>query len=102
MTRPERADKIAALLAELAELLSDQGQPQIPTPRVSPERTLLTVEEAAQRLHIGRTRVFALIKSGEIESVQIGRSRRIHPDAVEQFARSLYPSQNTEGHSQHD
>lgn len=89
MSRPERADKIAALLAELAELLVDRNQPQIPAPRVSPEQTLLTVEEAAERLRIGRTRMFALVKSGEIESVQIGRLRRIHPDAIEKFARSL-------------
>lgn len=89
MSRPERADKIAALLAELAELLVEQNQPQIPTPRVSPERTLLTVEEAAERLGIGRTRMFALVKSGEIESVQIGRLRRIHPDAIEKFAHDL-------------
>jgi excisionase family DNA binding protein len=89
MSRPERADKIAALLAELAELLAEQGQPQIPAPRVSPEQTLLTVEEAAQRLRIGRTRMFALVKSGEIESVQIGRFRRIHPDAIEKFAHDL-------------
>lgn len=89
MSRPERADKIAALLAELAELLVEQNQPQIPAPRVSPEQTLLTVEEAAERLRIGRTRMFALVKSEEIESVQIGRLRRIHPDAIEKFARSL-------------
>lgn len=89
MSRPERADKIAALLAELAELLVEQNQPLIPTPRVSPERTLLTVEEGAERLGIGRTRMFALVKSGEIESVQIGRLRRIHPDAIEKFARDL-------------
>jgi excisionase family DNA binding protein len=89
MSRPERADKIAALLAQLADLLSEEQQPQIPAPRVSPEQTLLTVEEAAQRLRIGRTRMFALVRSGEIESVQIGRLRRIHPDALEKFARYL-------------
>lgn len=89
MSPPERADKIAALLAELAGLLVEQNQPQIPAPRISPERTLLTVEEAAERLHIGRTRMFALVKSGEIESVQIGRLRRIHPNAIEKFARDL-------------
>jgi hypothetical protein len=32
MSRPERADKIAALLAQLAELFSEQEQPQIPAP----------------------------------------------------------------------
>ena len=87
MSRPERAYKIAALLAELAELLTEQNQPQVPAPRISPEHTLLTVEEAAERLQIGRTRMFSLVKSGEIESVLIGRLRRIHPDSIEKFAR---------------
>ena len=41
------------------------------------EKVLLTVEEAAARLNLGRTSVFGLIKRGEIESVRIGRSRRI-------------------------
>jgi excisionase family DNA binding protein len=83
MSRPDRADKIAALLAQLAELFSEQEQPQIPAPRVSPERLLLTAEEAAQRLNIGRTHMFALIKSGEIVSVQIGRLRRIPLISIE-------------------
>jgi excisionase family DNA binding protein len=94
MSRPERADKIAALLAELADLPAEQSQPQIPAPRVSPEQTLLTVEEAAQRLRIGRTQMFALIKSGEIQSVQIGRLRRIPSTSIERYADELLNQQN--------
>jgi excisionase family DNA binding protein len=82
-----RSAKIFVLFKQLAELLADQDSSGIPTPRPAPERSLLTVEEDAERLHIGRTRMFDLVKSGEIESVQIGRLRRIHPDAVEAFAR---------------
>ena len=82
-----RSAKIFALFKQLAELLADQDSPDVPSPRPAPERALLTVEEAAERLHIGRTRMFNLVKTGEIESVQIGRLRRIHPDAVEAFAR---------------
>lgn len=96
MNSRNNADKIAALFVQLVELLADEppDQPEIPAPRVSPERVLLTVEEAAQRLHIGRTRMFSLVKSGEIESVQIGRLRRIHPDAVNAYAQDL----NTKHH----
>lgn len=50
---------------------------------------LLTVEEAAHALRIGRTRMFALIASGEIKSVLIGRSRRISIDALHEYARRL-------------
>ena len=93
MSRSERADKIAALLAELAELIAEQSQPEIPAPRVSPEQTLLTVEEAAQRLRIGRTQMFALIKSREIQSVQIGRLRRIPLTSIERYADALLDQQ---------
>jgi excisionase family DNA binding protein len=82
-----RSAKIFALFQQLAELLTEQEPPNVPAPRPAPERALLTVEEAAERLHIGRTRMFDLVKSGQIESVQIGRLRRIHPDAVDAFSR---------------
>ncbi|RPK78908.1 Helix-turn-helix domain protein [Streptomyces sp. ADI97-07] len=42
---------------------------------------LLTVEEAARRLQIGRTTCFTLIRSGALESLMIGRLRRVPADA---------------------
>ena len=53
------------------------------------ERVLLTVEEVAEALHVGRTKVFDLIATGQLESVQIGRLRRVHVDAVRDFAKRL-------------
>ena len=50
-----------------------------------PVRLLLTVEEAADQLCIGRTTMYALIKDGDIESVQIGRLRRVPADALPAF-----------------
>ena len=54
---------------------------------------VMTVEEAAQRLGIGRTFMYALVKSGAIESVEfkvcIGRLRRIPEDALTAFVRAL-------------
>ncbi|WP_458087064.1 excisionase family DNA-binding protein [Streptomyces malaysiensis] len=46
-----------------------------------PTLVLLTVEEAARRLRIGRTTCFALIRNGELESIDIGRLRRVPADA---------------------
>ncbi|MFH8748333.1 helix-turn-helix domain-containing protein [Streptomyces rimosus] len=43
---------------------------------------LLTVEEAARRLSIGRTTCYALIRSGELESIPIGSLRRVPADAL--------------------
>jgi excisionase family DNA binding protein len=37
-----------------------------------PEGLLLTVDEAAERLRLGRTLVYRLISSGEPESVTVG------------------------------
>ena len=50
---------------------------------------VMTVEEAAQRLGIGRTFMYALVKSGAIESVCIGRLRRIPEDSLIAFVRGL-------------
>ncbi|TDO35876.1 AlpA family transcriptional regulator [Kribbella sp. VKM Ac-2527] len=46
---------------------------------------LLTVEEAAQRLGIGRTTVFGLVKSGELESIPLGRLRRIPAECITEY-----------------
>lgn len=56
-------------------------------------KVLLTVEEAAARLNLGRTSVFGLIKRGEIDSVRIGRSRRIPVRALELYAERLMAEQ---------
>jgi excisionase family DNA binding protein len=87
----ERAARIAALFAEIIELMTDTDT-VVPTPRPAPD-ALLTVEEAAEQLNIGRTRMFALLKAGEIESVQIGRSRRIHPRAITAYTNRLLGDQ---------
>ncbi|MFC8789698.1 excisionase family DNA-binding protein [Streptomyces cinereoruber] len=50
---------------------------------------LLKVEEAARRLQIGRTLCYRFIQTGELESVTVGRLRRIHADAVIEFGAQL-------------
>jgi len=50
---------------------------------------LLTVERAAERLEIGRTKVFELMATGELESVLIGRARRIPADALRGYVQRL-------------
>ncbi len=58
-------------------------------------RLLLTVEEAAQRLGICRSNMFKLIRIGAIESVQIGRLRRITPAALEAYVTGLSAGQQS-------
>lgn len=41
------------------------------------EQLLLTAEEAARALNVGRTTLYTLIKDGQLHSVHIGRSCRL-------------------------
>ncbi|MGI8815059.1 MAG: helix-turn-helix domain-containing protein [Pseudonocardia sp.] len=59
------------------------------TATTPPVRLLLTAEEAGEMLHIGRTKVFDLIRAGELESIKIGRLRRIPLDSVHEFTARL-------------
>jgi excisionase family DNA binding protein len=50
---------------------------------------VLTIEQAAKRLGIGRTLAYALVSSGEIESVTIGRLRRIPAECLTEYVNRL-------------
>jgi len=61
------------------------------------EKLLLTPEDAAEVLSIGRTKVYELLAAGLLRSVRIGTSRRVPREAVEEFITSL-----TDGESDDD
>ncbi|OLL98054.1 hypothetical protein Ae406Ps2_4237c [Pseudonocardia sp. Ae406_Ps2] len=50
---------------------------------------MLTVEAAAELLSISRTRMYGLIRNNEIDSVLLGRARRIPADALYEFTARL-------------
>ena len=52
-------------------------------------RLMLTVEEAAAAMGIGRTTMFALVKSGDVDSVLIGRLRRVPATAIDTYLARL-------------
>jgi excisionase family DNA binding protein len=52
-------------------------------------RVLLRVEEAAKAMSIGRTTMYQLIASGEIETVTIGARRLVPLKAIERYVDSL-------------
>lgn len=58
-------------------------QPQ-PEPLV-----LVTVEEAARRLSIGRTATYMLVLKGELQSVKIGRTRRVVVASIDDYVSKL-------------
>lgn len=49
------------------------------------ERLLLSVVEAAQRLGIGRTLMYELLGSGQIESVHVGRLHKVPVHALDAY-----------------
>jgi excisionase family DNA binding protein len=50
---------------------------------------LLTSEEAADVLRVGRTTVYALMKSGDLHAVHIGRSCRLPRAELERYVDRL-------------
>ena len=57
------------------------------------QKLLLTVDEAAHRLGIGRSHAYIFVMKGEFESVKLGRSRRVPAEAVEGFVERLRTEQ---------
>ena len=56
-------------------------------------KLLLTVEEAANRLGIGRTVMYRLVSSGAVESVTLGRLRRVPSECLDEFVAALRSGQ---------
>ena len=61
--------------------MTTQSQPEPPV--------LVTVEEAARRLSIGRTATYMLVLSGELQSVKIGRTRRVVVASIDDYVSKL-------------
>ncbi len=55
----------------------------------APTTVLLTVEQAAEQLTIGRTTLYALIRTGAITSVRIGKLRRLRPTDLAAYTAQL-------------
>jgi excisionase family DNA binding protein len=63
------------------------------TPVDDNECVLLTPEEAARRLGIGRWKLYDLIRHGTLQSVRIGSCRRVPTRAIEDFVAQLLRDQ---------
>lgn len=51
---------------------------------------LVDVPEAGQRLGLGRTKTWELVRSGALETVRVGRRRLVPVDAIDQFVEQLH------------
>ena len=56
---------------------------------ITGDQLLVTPEEAARRLSVGRTTIYELMASGELQSVNIGRCRRVPVSSLSSFASKL-------------
>ena len=50
---------------------------------------LLTPEEAADALRLGRSMIYDLMRTGDLESVKVGKCRRVPVDALSRFVDTL-------------
>lgn len=53
------------------------------------DQLLLTPENAAELLAVGRTKLYELLRTGAIESVRIGGARRIPATALTAYVEQL-------------
>lgn len=56
---------------------------------------LLSIKDAAKRLNIGRTLMYELVGSGQIESVHIGRLHRVPVSALVRYVERLTTHQTS-------
>lgn len=66
-----------------------QNPDHVETPRL-----MLTIPEAARRLSIGRSFIYQLIIAGELETVQLGRLRRVPFECLVEYVERLRREQN--------
>ena len=48
-----------------------------------------TVEQVAEMLHVGRDKIYHLIRTGQLRSIKIGKLRRITEQHLTEFIASL-------------
>ncbi|MEV7042693.1 excisionase family DNA-binding protein [Amycolatopsis sp. NPDC051061] len=89
MTNPKEIAQLVGTLVRLTERLAADASQRKSFDAPAASQVLLTVEETARRLSVGRTTTFRLIGSGELVSVRIGRLRRVHVDVIDAYAASL-------------
>ena len=79
----ERLDSLARALVGTSQTAANPSGDSLP---VAPR--LFTVPEVMERLSLGRATVYNLIRTGELASIKIGRSRRVTPAALNDYIRS--------------
>lgn len=79
------SDRLATAIIELVAALREEVAAEHRSPGAEPER-LLSVDQAAQALGIGRMALYSEIWAGRLRSVKVGRRRLIPSSAITEFA----------------
>jgi excisionase family DNA binding protein len=81
----------------------DMGDPQLLRDVLADDALLVTPEEAAKLLRVRRTTVYALMKTGDLRPVHIGRSCRLPRGELQRYVDGLTtPSSTQPGDSRED
>lgn len=70
------------------------GDPQVLRDVLADDALLVTPEEAAALLRVGRTTVYALMKAGDLRAVHIGRSCRLPRSELNRYIDGLTSSRS--------
>jgi excisionase family DNA binding protein len=79
-------------LALLAEALRAEVRAEVERQAGKPPR-LLSVDEAAEALGVGRTAVYSEISAGRLRTIKVGRRRLVPSSSVDAFAAAGGPEQ---------
>ena len=79
------SDRLRAAVMELVEALRDEIAVEARPSAREPDR-LLSIEQAARALGIGRTALYSEIGAGRVRSVKVGRRRLVPSSAVSEVA----------------
>jgi excisionase family DNA binding protein len=76
--------RVQAAIHELIEALAEAVRTEADARPAAPDR-LLSVDEAAAMLGIGRSRLYAELQAGRCRSIRVGRRRLIPAAAITEF-----------------
>lgn len=78
------SDRLVNALHELVEAIREEVRAEAEAGPRAPDR-LLSVDQAAAALSLGRSLVYAEIGAGRLRSVKVGRARRIPASAIAEY-----------------
>ena len=80
---------VLVALLQVLPIIRSRKEPVMSAATITSSRLLLKVEEVAEILNVGRSTAYHLVLTGEIESITVGRLRRVPAQAVSEYVDRL-------------